>query len=93
MMKDAGVTWKDYKKYTYKGWGFDTGGYTGDWEGGDGRLAILHSKEIVLNQDDTKNFLAGIEILRDITKTIDINAMANAGYMSEMTRIGGVNAG
>ena len=39
---------------------FDTGGYTGEW-GSYGKLAILHEKELVLNKDDTKNFLASIE--------------------------------
>ena len=47
--------------------GFDTGGYTGDWNGGDGRLAILHSKELVLNAEDTKNMLATIEAVRDLS--------------------------
>lgn len=44
--------------------GYDTGGYTGDWAGGDGRLALLHSKELVLNKDDTKNILDTVQILR-----------------------------
>jgi hypothetical protein len=34
----------------------DTGGYTGTW-GTAGKLAILHEKELVLNPDDTSNFL------------------------------------
>jgi len=28
---------------------FDTGGYTGDWAGNEGRMAMLHKKEMVLN--------------------------------------------
>jgi hypothetical protein len=35
----------------------DTGGYTGNW-GSEGRLAMLHQKEIVLNARDTENMLA-----------------------------------
>ena len=31
---------------------YATGGYTGDW-GGDGKIAVLHEKELVLNQKDT----------------------------------------
>ena len=31
---------------------FDTGGYTGSW-GPEGKLAMLHEKEMVLNKDDT----------------------------------------
>lgn len=53
---------------------FDTGGYTGSW-GQSGKLAMLHEKELVLNSDDTKNFLAGINILRDIVQAIDLQAM------------------
>jgi hypothetical protein len=49
----------------------DTGGYTGSWDSS-GRLAVLHQKEIVLNQEDTKNFLSAIEVLRAITCTIDL---------------------
>lgn len=45
---------------------YDTGGYTGDWNGGDGRLAVLHSKELVLNKEDTKNMLAAIDSVRQI---------------------------
>ena len=51
----------------------NTGGYTGEW-GSSGRLAMLHEKELVLNADDTKNMLSMIEIVRDITKSIDLNS-------------------
>jgi hypothetical protein len=43
--------------------GFDTGGYTGEW-GGDGKLGVLHEKELILNKDDTANLLKMIEICR-----------------------------
>ena len=42
-----------------------TGGYTGEW-GPEGRMAILDEKELVLNKDDTKNFLDATTILRTI---------------------------
>lgn len=42
-----------------------TGGYTGSW-GPEGRIAILDEKELVLNKDDTKNFLNATAILRTI---------------------------
>jgi len=54
---------------------FASGGYTGEW-GPSGKLAFLHQKELVLNNDDTRNFLAGISILRDITSMIDLQAAA-----------------
>ena len=53
----------------------DTGGYTGEW-GPEGRLAMLHQKEIVLNAHDTENFLAAIGIVRDINDQIEKNAIA-----------------
>ena len=53
----------------------DTGGYTGDW-GNEGRLAMLHQKEIVLNAYDTENFLRAVEIVREIAGIIDLNAQA-----------------
>ena len=31
---------------------FDTGGYTGQW-GQEGKVAMLHEKELVLNKTDT----------------------------------------
>jgi hypothetical protein len=33
---------------------------------------MLHQKELVLNAHDTENFLAGITILREITKAITL---------------------
>ena len=44
---------------------FDTGGYTGEW-GSEGRMAMLHEKEIVLNKDDTANILNAVSIVRGI---------------------------
>ena len=41
----------------------DTGGYTGAW-GKEGRLAVLHEKELVLNKEDTANLLKTIEMLK-----------------------------
>lgn len=60
-------------KYRDLGWikksqlsGYDTGGYTGTW-GNDGRLALLHQKELVLNKEDTANMLDAVNIIRNIT--------------------------
>ena len=53
--------------------GLETGGYTGAW-GSYGKLAMLHEKELVLNQHDTENFLMSMEILDNIIKTIDLQA-------------------
>jgi hypothetical protein len=52
---------------------FFTGGYTGEW-GAEGKLAVLHEKELVLNAQDTENLLATVKLLRELTKAIDLNA-------------------
>jgi hypothetical protein len=48
----------------------NTGGYTGDWSGEDGKLAVLHSKELVLNKEDTSNMLQAVDIVRQIASTL-----------------------
>lgn len=52
---------------------FDTGGYTGTW-GNAGKVAVLHEKELILNEDDTSNFLSAIKVTRAMLETIDLNA-------------------
>ena len=46
-------------------YGYDTGGYTGEW-GNEGRLALLHQKELVLNAKDTEHILDSVKILRSL---------------------------
>lgn len=46
--------------------GFDSGGYTGEW-GSNGKLAVLHEKELILNKTDTQNLLDTIEMIREIS--------------------------
>lgn len=57
----------DYSRSQLKN--YDTGGYTGDW-GSDGRLAVLHQKELVLNQEDTKNMLAAVQSIRELAPSM-----------------------
>ena len=66
--------------YTDLGWvkksaieGYDTGGYTGSW-GAEGKLAMLHEKELVLNKEDTENMLKMVSMVRDIVSVLDIKA-------------------
>lgn len=56
--------------------GAATGMYTGDWGDNSGKLAVLHKKELVLNADDTENILSAVDMIRSISKTIDLNALA-----------------
>lgn len=67
--------------------GFATGGYTGTFD--DARLAFLHEKELVLNQEDTANILAAVHAVRDfgpnllesIEKALDNNTVAAMALM------------
>lgn len=69
------------RKYYYGS--FDTGGYTGEW-GLDGKFAMLHEKELVLNKEDTAHFLQAIDIVRQISDMIDLNALSSAGGLSSL---------
>ena len=71
--------------------GFRTGGYTGVW-GPEGKMAMVHEKELVLNSDDTINFLAGVNILREIAKMIDLQA-ANMAMLHSFTLPMSVSSG
>ena len=66
-----------------KMYAFNTGGYTGAW-GPEGRLAMLHQKELVLNAHDTENFLTAIGIVRDISDQIEKNALVMQ-YQNQLT--------
>lgn len=65
-----------WKKSNHEFVQFKTGGYTGDWGGQNGKLAMLHQKEIVLNKDDTKNLLASVDVIRGIVSSIDLQALS-----------------
>jgi hypothetical protein len=62
---------------------FDTGGYTGAW-GAEGRLGILHEKELVLNASDTSNLLASLDIASNILTQIS-NPMEMFKNIADMT--------
>lgn len=75
--------WDKYNNTTQK---YDTGGYTGEW-GQDGKLAVLHQKELVLNASDTANMLDIVNIVRDIVKQIDAQALYSRGRRFDLPRI------
>ena len=72
-----------YTDKTLSAIGFSSGGYTGDW-GPEGKLAILHEKELVLNQDDTKNILSTVSLIRELVNMIDAQA-ASASLFNLMS--------
>lgn len=82
------VGWLDIKQIE----GYRTGGYTGKWNNRDGKLAMLHQKEIVLNAHDTENFLKTVDIVRQIAQTIDLNALVSAGGIGKGLHSAGVNS-
>ena len=53
---------------------YDTGGYTGAWGDSSGRLAMLHEKELVLNQVDTANILKAVDLVRSLESSM-LNSM------------------
>ena len=57
--------------------GLETGGYTGEWSGSYGKLALLHQKELVLNSQDTENLLTSMEVLNKIIEMIDLQSMSS----------------
>ena len=61
--KYHGINSKNLKNYAYNK--FKTGGYTGEW-GEEGKLAVLHEKELILNKADTKNILNAVNLVRDM---------------------------
>ena len=67
---------------------FASGGYTGDWgANADGKLAVLHEKELVLNQADTSNILAAVEAIRSIERGLDNNTAMALGSL--IMKVGG----
>jgi len=67
--------------------GFDTGGYTGAWGSG-GKLAVLHQKEIVLNEGDTLNLLAAVATLRKMENSLRATVFAANSKLLSDTQIG-----
>lgn len=45
---------------------FRSGGYTGEWNDRDGKLAVLHQKELVLNKNQTQDILKSAKIMENI---------------------------
>lgn len=50
---------------------YDTGGYTGKF-GSQGKLGVLHEKELVLNKHDTDNLLKTIDITKNLFNKISM---------------------
>ena len=83
-------SWFDSDREGWSLFGGATGGYTGDWsdhtgEYKDGKWAILHQKELVLNAEDTKNILAAVDTVRSISDSLRGQALETANsYTSDL---------
>lgn len=59
---------------TKKAASLDSGGYTGTWSNStnnaEGRMAILHEKELILNKEDTENILETVKMQRGLMESI-----------------------
>lgn len=81
-------TTPNYSSRSAVGWvnkwqisGYDTGGYTGEWNK-DGKLAFLHQKELVLNEQDTKNMLNAVSIIRSLAYSLGTNMLSKLAGVS-----------
>lgn len=70
---------------------FDTGGYTGDWFGNEGRVAMLHKKEMVLNKNQTSDILKTVSIvdktknqLNDLVKSMQASKAGSSLVVGDM---------
>lgn len=78
------------KKWKGKVTGLKTGGYTGDWNDSSGKLAVLHKKELVLNESDTSNMLKAVDVVRDLVSN---NSSADiSGIAESLVRAGSMQA-
>lgn len=79
-----------YKKFDYSK--FDTGGYTGTWSDNtghdkNGKLALLHQKELVLNASDTENMLKIVQAVRALTTNLKTNMLNSADSFGRISAI------
>ncbi|MNX70413.1 hypothetical protein D3C86_1016620 [compost metagenome] len=48
----------------------ETGGYTGDWSGDDGKFLLAHKKELILNKTDTSIVLQAVNVAKSFTSDL-----------------------
>jgi hypothetical protein len=72
------LSWDVMERLMQGDWAaFATGGYTGEW-GSNGKLAILHEKELILNAQDTQNLLQTMQVMDQMLRNIELQAAAAA---------------
>ena len=75
-----------------KAMGYRTGGYTGNW-GKEGKIGILHEKELILNKEDTKNILEAVNVTRSINNLLDrfINGASFSNILNSLPLLNKTN--
>lgn len=83
------------------GGSFKTGGYTGSWpmsqgaglDADNGKLAVLHQKELVLNASDTENILEAVKAVRTMPNIISSVESAISSIIGNKiaNMLGGIN--
>jgi TP901 family phage tail tape measure protein len=68
---------------------FRSGGYTGEWAGNDGKVALLHKKELVLNKNQTRDILDTAKIMEKIKDVLPAIKKPNISNM--LDTVGGMN--
>ncbi len=91
-MAALGQDYDYWLAYYKKAYGLKTGGYTGTWTSGipgtdNGRLAILHQKELVLNEEQTKDILAAVQLVKTMTSILQ-----NSGISDTLSQLSSVFA-
>lgn len=86
------VNYDSMKYSSYNLIGYDTGGYTGTWNDNtfddkNGKLAVLHQKELILNATDTQNILATVSAVRDLVVGLKTQTLSG---LSMLSSIGGM---
>ena len=71
---------------------FASGGYTGEW-GPEGKWALLHQKEIVLNAKDTENLLNAVEVVRQLENRVAAQHLGLLGKMDSVYHTNLANQG
>lgn len=61
-----------------------TGMYTGDWGSKEGRVAVLHEKELLLNQDDTVNMLEALKVSKYMLEILNANTQMMSQGMGSL---------
>lgn len=67
---------------------YDTGGYTGDWAGSGGIPAVLHKKELVLNENQTAHIL---DVARIVDKMKNVIPMFSRSNVAERLASGSMS--